>query len=328
MYENDEKIYYSLNSSIQLIPNDLRTHSCQASNHFLDDPVKLVKLKTERNSLPFETTHSKLVWAVCERGKGSTCLNHPKGLTIDKNTGVIYVADCLNHRIQCFEKNGNWIKSITSSFLTFPWGVTLFGESLYVTCSTAYTNYLLKLCRVTGDEKGVVASEAWLAGLDTDLMENIYACDTNRCVHVFDSTLNYINRIKLKSYYLHTNTETWDVKIFENEFIYVLCEESQYPVQLFNLKGKLVKCIIHQSEISRGYFFHIDWERNIIISDNQESVIRVFSRHGDLIVVLGETEHPSDSPMLKTPTGVSLSSEGELIVCDFKSTHALQALQS
>ena len=116
------------------------------------------------------------------------------------------------------------------------------------------------------------------------------------------------------------------MKIDKDEFIYILCEESIYPVQLFDLKGKLVKCVVHQSEMSRGYFFHVNSDLKIFISDNGDSVVRVFDRRGYLIEVLERRDETTNENILKFPTGIALNSEGNIIICDDKPTQALQAL--
>ena len=279
-------------------------------------------------SVTMETTQDKsgCAWRVCTRGKEFDGLFHPKGLTIDKSTGVIYVADCMNHRIQSFDKTGAYIKSLKSPLLTYPWGVKVNEDYLYTTCCMADTNHLLKLNKRTGEELKRVSNEFWLAGIDTDSIGNVYACEMNHSIHLFDDTLDYKNRIKLTSVHLNEDTEVWDIKIDNDEFIYVLCEKSCYPVQLFDFEGKLVKCLVHRSEMSRGYFFCFNSELEIFISDNCDSVVRVFNRRGYLIEVLGRRDETTNENILKYPTGIALNSDGNIIICDEKPTQLLQAL--
>ncbi|KAI6660409.1 hypothetical protein LOD99_13995 [Oopsacas minuta] len=321
----DEKIYFSLNSPDKLLPK--QTGNDGNAFHALNgsctsDTIQPVILETVQN----DSFGHSYVWRMCNRGNKHDGLFQPKGLAIDNGTEIIYVADCMNHRIQSFNKHGAHLNALKSSLLTYPWGIIVHGEFLYITCCTFDKNYLLKLCKRTGDEVKMVASESWLAGLDIDSLGNIYACEVNNFLQVFDDSLNLTKKIKLQSDYIKEDTDVWDVKIISDEFVYILCEGSQYPVQLFNMKGKLLKCVIHQSETSRGYFFHIDSDQNILISDNHESVIRMFNKKGDLILVLGAKEKINGEDILKTPTGISLNYDGNIVVCDDKLTHALQTL--
>ena len=315
-----DKIYYSFSSPVRLISNQICNGTdYPAFNSYFNESVQLVKLETINQG------YSR-VWGVSNRGKQHDELFHPKGLAIDRNTDMIFVADCMNHRIQSFDKNGNHLKAIKSPSLTYPWGVVVHEEFLYITCCTSENNYLLKICKHTGDEIDVLVYQFWLAGLDTDSIGNVYACDVNDSIHVFDSKLTHTKKIKLKSSYIvQGQTEIWDVKFVGDECFYILCEGSHYPVQMFGLKGRLLRCVINRSEISRGYFFCIDSDQNILISDNQESVVRVFNKAGDLVFVLGEKEKVNGEDILKTPTGIALSRDGHIVVCDDKPTHSLQS---
>lgn len=313
----DEKIYFSLNSPHKLLSEDTGRNA--KSSYFVNEAILSVTMETSQDK-------PTCVWRACARGKEYDGLFHPKGLTIDTSTGVIYVADCMNHRIQSFDNTGAFLKSLKSPLLTYPWGVKVNEDYLYITCCTADTNHLLKLDKASGEELKRVSNDFWLANLDTDSTGDVYACEMNNSVHLFDDSLDYKKRIKLNSVHLNESTEVWDVKIDKDEFIYILCEESRYPVQLFDLKGKLVKCVVHQSEMSRGYFFCINSDLKIFVSDNGDSVVRVFNKRGYLIEVLGRRDEATNENILQTPTGIALNSDGNIVICDDKPTQALQAL--
>ena len=314
-----ERICYSLSSPIRLLSNQISNGvDYPAFNSYFNESIQIVKLETISERFARD-------WGVSNCGQKLDDLFHPKGLAIDRNTDVIFVADCMNHRVQSFDKNGIHLKAIKSPLLTYPWGVVVHGEFLYITCCTSETNYLLKLCKHTGDEIEALAYQFWLAGLDIDSMGNVYACQCNGSIHAFDSKLSHTKTIQLKSSYIvQEQTEIWDVKFVGDEFFYILCEGSLYPVQLFDLKGKLLRCVVHQSEMSRGYFFCVDSDQNILISDNQESVVRIFNKKGCLILVLGGKETVNDEGILKTPTGIAIN-EGHIVVCDDKPTQTLQS---
>ena len=46
------------------------------------------------------------VVSVCERGSGMEQLNLPWAVTVDDETGNIYVADCYNHCVKVFDSSG------------------------------------------------------------------------------------------------------------------------------------------------------------------------------------------------------------------------------
>ena len=47
--------------------------------------------------------------SVCNIGKGIDQLDRPHGLTVDKNTGILYVADCFNGCVKVFDGVGRYI---------------------------------------------------------------------------------------------------------------------------------------------------------------------------------------------------------------------------
>ena len=144
-----EKIYYSLSSPVLLLSNQICNGiDYPAFNSYSNESVQPVKLETESEGFSRN-------WGVSNRGKEHDDLFHPKGLAID-NTDTIFVADCMNHRVQSFDKNGNHLKAIKSPLLTFPWGVVAHEDYLYITCCNSEANYLLKFCKLTGNECGGV----------------------------------------------------------------------------------------------------------------------------------------------------------------------------
>ena len=55
------------------------------------------------------TSKTQSIISVCDRGTGNEQLNWPHGVTIDHNTGNIYVADCNDYCVEVFDNNTKYL---------------------------------------------------------------------------------------------------------------------------------------------------------------------------------------------------------------------------
>ena len=87
---------------------------------------------------------------------------------------------------------------------------------------------------------------------------------------MFDKDLKFLKRIKLRTTQVTSNTRTRSIKLYEDK-MYVMfgdwCSSLPFPLQIFNLEGELVKCLIKENEIRYSDFFSIDRLGNIIVTD-------------------------------------------------------------
>ena len=86
-----------------------------------------------------------------------------------------------------------------------------------------------------------------------------------------------------------------------------------FPLQIFNLEGELVKCLIKGNEISHSDFFSIDRLGNIIVTDYRSNQIKIFSKEGDVLHTIASAMLPGDQKF-SLPQGVAIDKQNRIIV--------------
>lgn len=86
-----------------------------------------------------------------------------------------------------------------------------------------------------------------------------------------------------------------------------------FHLQVFSLKGKLIRCLIPRSEVQLSRFFSIEKFGNIIMTDFIHNEIKIFSNTGELIHGISNNMLPEDR-MLYRPSGVAVDRHNRIIV--------------
>ena len=238
-------------------------------------------------------------------------ISNPMQLAIDDKTQNIFVTDCVAERIQVFDGEGNHLYQISTPL--YPAGITLSDEYIFVST----LGKLVKIEKSNIQSIKSVKTENIVWGIDTNTNTDIYGCEFhNQSIVVFDKDLKFLKRIKLRATQVTSNTRTRSIKLYEDK-MYVMFGDYYsslpFPLQIFNLEGELVKCLIKENEIINSYFFSIDRLENIIVTDWEEDQIKIFSKEGDVLhtitsaMLLGDQE-------FSCPTGVATDKHNRIIV--------------
>ena len=78
---------------------------------------------------------------------------------------------------------------------------------------------------------------------------------------MFDKDLNFQKRIKLRTTQVSSDTLAFSIKLYEDKMYVMLSSYFSAPpfyLQIFDLEGELVKCLIKENEIGSSEFFSID----------------------------------------------------------------------
>ena len=97
-----------------------------------------------------------------------------------------------------------------------------------------------------------------------------------------------------------------------------------FHLQIFNLEGELVKCLIKGNEISHSSFFSIDRLGNIIVTDRWRNQIKIFSKEGDVLHTITSAMLPGDQKF-DCPRGVAIDKQSRIIVADKNKKYNLLA---
>ena len=257
-----------------------------------------------------EDTRYQLKWSKCEDGEGDNQLNHPCGVATNPMNENIYVASRWNHRIQIFSREGEWIRSVKDNEMNYPENIIFHNQSIYVQCSLA----ILKLCESTEKKEKSKSYDFSLGGICTDNI-HIYVGQWNG-MNLIVLTLDLIeeNRISLRTVFCKQDTQIRDISLSQ-ELFYILLLNTEFPIQAFSREGILTRCVVKKDSINSASCFCLDQQHNILVADNGDSKVKIFSNEGKLLTQFGEKG--SEKGQFSSLTGISLFQHDCIITTDY-----------
>ena len=247
------------------------------------------------------------VWSHDGTGLGTD----PMQLAIDDKTQNIFVTDLNARRIQVFDGESNHLYQISTPL--YPAGITLSDEYIFVSTH----DKLVKIEKSNNQSIKSVETENRVWGIDTNTNTDIYGCELyNQSIVVFDQDLKFLKRITLRTTQVTSNALTRSIKLYEDKMYVMFAGRSSslpFPLQIFNLEGELVKCLIKENEISYSDFFSIDRLGNIIVTDWFRNQIKIFSKEGDVLHTITSAMLPGDQKF-SFPRGVAIDKQNRIIV--------------
>ena len=272
----------------------------------------------------YATCHSRVV-ATGKKGDAPGELNGPVGVAIHEETHQIFVANCVNNRVEIFSETGEFFHQLCVGQLFIPWGIAIHGDSVYVSCcgdDTVCKFSLTELCRVRrigGYESDNVQFRS-PQQLTTDPIGRVFIADTYNfriCIH--DPDLNHLRNIKHPSM-----SAPYDLKV-SRDCIYVLCPRNNPCLHVLTLEGDKLHSLITCGEgmdVLRPLFFCSDALNNFVLSDYKSHSIRVFSPEGNLLHTIGREGH--QQAMFNRPRGVAVTPNGKLVCVSYNENYGLQ----
>ena len=78
--------------------------------------------------------HEPTISLLCPPGEREGDLNNPSGITIHPVTSNVYITDSLNHRVQIYDPNGNFISTFSNDVIMHePCGICIFEDKVFIT---------------------------------------------------------------------------------------------------------------------------------------------------------------------------------------------------
>ena len=230
-----------------------------------------------------EGTSYKLEWSKCGIGNGDNQIQEPWGIATNSINGNIYVTDRASNRIQVFSMKGEWIRTIKSEGMILPVNITILDESAYVQCWKS----ILKLNKYTDQNEISKSYDFCLGSICTD-KNRIYAGKfPGMSLIVLTLDLVEENAITLKTEFCNqAKTSIKDISLSQEVF-YILLSNSDYPIQAFSREGVLTRCVVQKNSIHSVYRFCLDQQLNILVADNGDSKVKIFSNEGKLLTEFG-----------------------------------------
>lgn len=258
----------------------------------------------------------QLKWSKCEEGPGETELCAPCGIAINPRNDSIYVADNWGHRVQIFSREGEWVRTLKDTQMVKPEHILFLAKSLYVQCDTR----MIKFNELFDEIERYKFYGFSLRGICTD-RARVYVGNYSG-MKIISLTLDLVEdkQITLHSEFSKPfQTKIGDLSLAQKMF-YVLLTQTDYPIQAFSDKGILLRRVIHKDCIGNSYFFCLDQQLNIIISDSGHTEVKIFSNEGQLLTRLSRKEG-----RLTDLSGVVSNGIGGVFTVDWSQHNRIQA---
>ena len=269
------------------------------------DCVKRMHLR-ELEAVEYFKRREPLVMKV-KRGFGEGEVINSKGISIDDASNEVFVVDWYDDLVYVFSSEADFLRKFGDEQLDSPYGIYLSGEFIFV--SNSSSSVISKFAK-TGEFVRITSLEGENA---IQLKSPRGLCVHNEFVCICNRGYNRIEVLKLDLTFVTNFGEDKlkypeDIKLFKNQiFVLVLLNST---IHTFNTEHNYLRSIHFtglQSQISHAFFFTIDNKGNFIVSDFEDSCLKVFNPSGECVETLGEG-------FLSLPAGVAMDNLQRIVV--------------
>ena len=283
----------------------------------LTEVNKLCKLVERVSEIDYKSKTQSII-SVCDKGTGNEQLLLPYGVTLDHNTGNIYVADCWNNCVKVFDNTAKYLLKFGDGKgegkMSCPRGLIIRGNKVFVSHNHCILVYELdgKFVSSIGSEGSgeLQFNSPW--GLSTDESNNdIYICDLiNNRIQIISENLQYKSQFGKDT--LHYPN---DITLYKDN-VFVL-DRSNPCFHVYNKDLVLQKSVVTRGrgqQVINPYFFLIDKFGYILITDFDSHSILILNSEFEFIHKISVTK----------PTGITMNKEDRIIVVCCAANNCLQ----
>ena len=315
-----EKILQDLNEQLNQLQTPVRpkllTFVCDEKK-LLSEVNELCKLVERVSEIDYKSKTQSII-SVCDGGTGKEQLNCPYCVTVDHNTGNIYVADYFNNCVKVFDNTAKYLFKFgdgkREGKMSFPRGLLIRDNKVFVSHNHSILVYQLDGKFVSSIGSGgsgeLQFNSPW--GLSTNEFNNdIYICDyNNHRIQIISENLQYKSQFGKDT--LHYPR---DIKLYKDN-IFIL-DLSNPCLHRYNRDLVLQKSVVTRGEgrqVYNPYFFFIDKFGSILISDSGSNSILILNSEFELIHKISVTD----------PLGITMDREDRIIVVCYTANNCLQ----
>ena len=204
-----------------------------------------------------------------------------RGIITHPSLNLIFATDTRNASIQVYTLWGDYVTTHTPQIHHFcPWGIAYKAQTIFL--SDIRSNRVLSLndfAVVVVREFNSIAFPKLKSpkGLACDRDSNVYVADRdNNRICVFDCELNFLGTFRHQLL-----QRPRDVSVIDNELM--VLTESEPFILVFSLSGEMIRAIDKlKLRILEPWFFYVEENRNIYISDYGTNSFKLFSEEGEM----------------------------------------------
>ena len=304
-----EKMLQDLNEQLK----QLRTPVKPKLVSFVCDKEKLLievnelcKLVERVSEIDYKSKTQSII-SVCDIGTDNEQLYWPRGVTVNHNTGNIYVADTYNNCVKVFDKTAKYLLKFGDGKgegkMSHPRGLLIHGNRVFVSHSNCILVYELDgkfVSRIGSAGSGELQFNGPF-GLSTDESNNdIYICDySNNRIQIISENLQYKSQFGKDT--LHYPL---DITLYKDN-IFVL-DDSNPCLHIYNKDLVLQKSVVTRGkgqQVINPFSFFVDKFGYILISDISSNSILILNSEFEFVHKISVTK----------PTGITMD-EGDRII--------------
>ena len=286
-------------------------------NKLVREVNELCKLVERVSEIDYKSKTQSVI-SVCDKGTGNEQLNYPYGVTVDHNTGNIYVADYCNHCVKVFNNTAKYLFKFGyvkgEGKMFHPRGLLIRGNKVFVSHNHYILVYQLdgKFVSSIGSEGSGELQFNWPWGLSTDEYNNdIYICDReNHRIQIISENLQF------KSQFGEDTLRCpRDIKHYKDN-IFIL-DESNPCLHIYNRDLVLQQSVVTRGrgqQVTNPYCFFIDNFGNILITDYGSNSIIILNSEFEFIHKISLTK----------PSGITMDRDDGIVVTSGASHNCLQ----
>ncbi|KAL7640842.1 UNVERIFIED_CONTAM: hypothetical protein RMT77_009117 [Armadillidium vulgare] len=222
----------------------------------------------------------QLLFKIGSRGSEPGNFTWPRGIAIGPDDSIV-VADSSNHRVQVFDKDGNYLKD--------------FGS---------YGN---------GD-----GEFDCLAGVSVNRIGQYIIADRyNHRIQIFDPSGMFLRSFGSQGSSDGKFSYPWGVTTDSLGFIYV-CDKENHRIQVFQSDGTFVGKFgslgSKVGQLEHPHYIAVSSTNKVIVSDSNNHRIQIFDINGKVLTAFGS--EGSEEGQFKFPRGVAVDEQGYIFVAD------------
>ena len=276
-------------------------------NKLMSEVNELCKLVERVSEIDYKSKTQSVI-SVCDKGNDNEQLYLPYGVTVDHNTGNLYVADYWNHCVKVFDNTAKYLFKFGDGKgegkMSSPKGLLIRDNKVFVSHNHCILVYQLdgKFVSNIGSTGSGELQFNYPCGLSTDEYNNdIYICDSgNNRIQIISENLQFKSQFGKDA--LHYPR---DIKHYKDN-IFIL-DKSNPCLHIYNRDLVLQQSVVTRGEeqqVSNPWFFFIDNFGNILITDHGSDSILILNSEFEFIHKISVSQ----------PMGITMDRDDRIIV--------------
>ena len=292
----------------------------------------LVKVNGEHISCsPFtvilKSFQVKPVLSFGKEGSGEGMFNSPYGVAVSDGEEIV-VADCVNHRVQVFDSNGTFLRSVghkgeNAGELNGPVGVAINKDrNIFVAENKKHRIQIFSWeGRLLGSFGGKGSLDSQLNhpwGLSLDSTGNVIVADKgNKLIKIFTPDGKFVMKIGVQGSEGCFSCPFHCVPCGE---YFIVSDQTEHCIKVFNREGhfqyKFGKKGERDGEFNFPRFLSVTQSKHLLVSERDNHRIQVFELDGKFVGKFGT--NGSNLGEFNEPFSVAVLSNDRIVVSDFK----------